>query len=114
MKARDVHTDYMHISRPVTLKHCCVIWKADSGQVVGQGIEPHIDDVLRVARERDAPGFFEPVHAPRYGEIAQPLPDHAQYLRPPHLGHDKVRVFVDVRKQAITILREGEKVILLL
>src|SRR5260370_34763157 len=104
----------MHISRPVTLKHCRVIWKADSGQVVGQGIEPHIDDVLRVARERDAPGFFWPVHAARYGESAQHLPDHAQYLRPPHLGYDKVRGYVDARKQPITILKEGDKVIILL
>src|SRR5258707_12397595 len=70
VKARDVLANYMRISRPVTLKHGRVIWKADGGQVVGQGIEPDINDVIRITREWHSPGLLEPGHASRDGKIA--------------------------------------------
>ena len=56
MKADDVLADYVHVGRPVALElRRLLVGKADAGEIVGQRVDPHIHDVLRIAGHRNAP-----------------------------------------------------------
>src|SRR6266487_4188801 len=113
MKAYDILANYMRISRPVMFKCCCIVWKANSSHIVGQCIEPDIDDMVWIAWKRYAPGLPGRIDTSGYGKISQPLTNHPYYLRLPYSRYNKIWMHLNVRKQSITVLRECEKVVLL-
>ena len=113
MKARDVLADDVGIGWPVMSECCLVSRKANSSQVVCQSIEPHINDLALIAWHRNSPRCYTRTHNARDGKVPQALANDAQHLRAPAGWHDKIRVLVDVREQAIAIRRKGEKVVLL-
>ena len=51
---KDILADYMEIHRPVIIELFCPI--PDCRDVVYQGIEPDVGDVLRIERQFDSPG----------------------------------------------------------
>ena len=53
--ADDVLADQVVVDRPPLREALGVGAEADGRQVVGQGVEPHVGDVARVPRQRDAP-----------------------------------------------------------
>ena len=55
VKTNDVLADDVHIRWPVAPVRVALIGKADAGDVIGQGIDPHIHDVLGIAGNLDAP-----------------------------------------------------------
>ena len=56
VETHDVLADHVQVGRPVFAEFLAVgIGIADGGDVIGQRIDPHIHDVLGIARHRDAP-----------------------------------------------------------
>ena len=60
--------------------------EADGGEVVGERVEPHVGDVRRVPRQRDAPRRAL-VRLTR--EVAQPAADEPERLVAAELGDDR-------------------------
>ena len=55
MKTDDILADDMNVGWPVAPVRIALIGKADAGNVVGQGVDPDIHDVLGIAGHLDAP-----------------------------------------------------------
>src|SRR2546425_2932212 len=53
MEARDVLPDHVQVGGPQAL--VARVRESRRGEIVGQGVEPHVHGLLRVARERDPP-----------------------------------------------------------
>ena len=81
-----------------------IVRKTDSRQVVRQGVEPDIDDLLLITWYRYSPLYRTWSHLPLDREVPQPLPDHSKYLGAPVGWHNKIWMLVDVRQQAVAIL----------
>ena len=73
VKARNIFADNMGIGGPVMRKFFRVIGKTDGGQVIGQSVEPDIDDLLLIARYRHSPLRHTWAHETRDGKIPQSL-----------------------------------------
>ena len=57
MEANNLLADHLHIGGPVFLVLCRVVRAvAERRDVVGQRIEPDVDHVLGIVRNRNAPG----------------------------------------------------------
>ena len=84
--------------------------EADGGEVVGERVEPHVGDVVRVPRERDAP--LERGAADR--EVAQAAADQAERLVAAVLGRHRGRVFGVPVEEPVLEAAEAEEVVLLL
>jgi len=57
VEADDLLADKVHVGRPVLLiVVIAVVHEAERRRVVEEGVDPHVDDVARVERGRDAPG----------------------------------------------------------
>src|SRR5947209_9250518 len=95
-------------------KFSCIARKTDGGQVVDQGIEPDIDDVLLVAWKSHAPSNTAGTQLARHRKIAQSLSQQAQHFRTPDRGHDKLWMLRDVRQQTIAVPGKREEVVLFL
>ena len=109
MEAGDVLADDMRVRGP-EFRPRAIIREAGRGDVIGQRVDPDIHHVLRVARNRHAP--FQRRAADR--EVGQ---------TPLHEGDDLVAIFFRrdesgmggiMREQLVGILREPEKIALLL
>ena len=57
MEADDVLPNHVGVCRPVVVEQFVVLPVADTGNVVGERIEPNIDDLLFIERHRNAPGL---------------------------------------------------------
>ena len=68
MESEDVLSDHVDVRRPVLRIHCFVRLIADPGHISGQGIEPDVEHVGGIVRQRNAP--FECSAA--NGQIPQP------------------------------------------
>src|SRR5260370_31309933 len=85
MKANDLLADQVELSRPVAFE--AVVWKANTRQVVRQGIDPHIDDLVGVVRHGNAPPHLTPPDR----KILQSCPEQTKYLVSPCFSHHQVR-----------------------
>ena len=112
MEAEDILADKMQGGGPEVSLGAILEGVADGGDVVGKGIEPHVDDVLVVARHGDAPGEG----SPRYGQVLESslLGNKADYLVPSALGSDEVGMPGVEVEQRLRPLRQPEEVRLLL
>src|SRR5439155_17478598 len=82
------------------------------GEVVDQGVEPDVGDVLLVERQRDTP--LEARAGPADRQVLERLAQEAEDLVPVALGLDEVRVLLDVLDEPLLVLRHPEEVVLLL
>jgi len=55
VKTDDLLPYEMHISRPVALELGGIVQITDRGDVVGEGVDPHVDDMTAVEGHGDAP-----------------------------------------------------------
>ena len=110
VKTRDVFPDDMQVRRPPRLELRRVASIADAGDVVGEGVAPHIDDVPVVSREWDAPTD----RRARDAEITESTPNDAEDFVAPTLGLDELRMFLEMLQEAILVAGEREEIVLLL
>ena len=91
VKAQDVLAHHVQVGGPVGLKFPMIfIGIANGGDVVCERVQPHVHDVIVVARHRNAP--LE--RGARNRQIVQPAFDKAGDLVAPGFGQNEVRVFV--------------------
>ncbi len=109
----DVLTDHVQIGRPEPAEQFRVgVGEADTGQVVGQRVHPHVHDVVGMTGHRDAPPVERRAGD---GEVAQPAGDEADDLVSPHLGFDELGGVLRVEgQQSFGVRRQPEEVGLLL
>ena len=110
MEPGDVLADDVDVRRPERLEPLLVAAVADRRDVVQQGVEPDVDRLLGVERDRDAPG--EPFAGDR--DVLQTRLHEVDDLVPAALGLDEVGVRLVIGEQAVAEGREPEEVILLL
>ena len=77
--------------------------------VVEQRVGPHVRNVLRVPRERNAPVDRRATHR----EILEATPDETEHLVHPRLGLHRVGMLGVIREQAVGVARQLEEVVLL-
>src|ERR1700722_16455687 len=110
VKADDVLADDMHIGRPVVPVRIALVRKADAGDVVGQGIDPNIHDVLGGARYLDAP--IE--RGSRNRQIPQAAFDEADDFVLARVGTDEIRLALVQRQELVLVGGQFEEIALLL
>ena len=110
VEADDILADDVHIRRPVMPARIVLVREAAAGHVIVERIDPHIHDVLRCARHRQAP--VEGRTADR--EILQAGAHEADDLVAPRLRADEIRVRLVMRQQTVLIGGEAEEIALLL
>ena len=110
METDDILTDQMKVCRPVFLKQLSVVSVAvvaKTGDVVCQGIQPYIGNVLRIEGNRNSPGKG----GSGYAQILQSRKQEVVH----HLilsGYrlDELRMLVDIRDQAVCVFAHSEEV----
>lgn len=110
VEAEDVLADQMYVGGEGVPELLRVLVVADRRRVVQQCVDPHVDHVLVVPRDRDAPvegGTGD-------GEVLEALADEVHDLVARRLGLDEVRVRLVVGEQLLAVLAELEEVVLLL
>ncbi len=110
MLAHDVLADQVVVGRPPVAVGVGAVSEADGREVVGERVEPHVGDVLRVPRERNAP--FERGAADR--EVAQAALDQPDRLVAAMFGCERLGVSCVPVEEAVLETREAEEVVLLL
>jgi len=85
---------------------------AEGGDIVDEGIEPHIGHVLVVERQRDAPG--QPFFRPRNAEVFQRFPKEGEDLVPVAFGADEIGVVLDIPDEPLLVFAHAEEVVALL
>src|SRR5438094_10594287 len=108
VKTRDVFPNDMQVRRPPRLELRRVAAIADAGDVVGEGVAPHIDDVPVVSREWDAPTDGRA----RDAEITESTPDDAQDFVAPTFGLSELRVLLEILQRPILVTGEPEEMVL--
>ena len=103
----DVLADHVQVGGPVALEHRGVgVREADTGQVVGQGVDPDVHDVLGMVGNRHAPVE----RGARDRQVPQAPRDEADHLVAPDVGSDEVGVGLVVREQPVGVFRQLEEV----
>ena len=110
VEAHDVLADDVQVRRPVVPELPGLVGKADAGDVVGEGVDPHVHDVLLVAGNLDAPVEG----GARDRQVLEPALDEAHDLVATLLRADELRMRLIVGEQPVLIGREAEEVALLL
>ncbi len=106
----DVLADHVDVRRPAPREGHLVRAVAGGREVVREGIEPDVGDVVGVPRQRDPPVEVRPADR----EVPEPAPDQGQHLVPPDVGLHGGRRSLVVLQEAVSIGREPEEVVLLL
>ena len=106
----DLLADQMHVRRPELGEFFPVVQIAGRRDIVGQGIEPDVDDVLPVKRHRNPPVERGPGNA----EIFETLLNEIDHLVPARNWLDKFRMFFNVLQQPILIFGHTEEIAFLL
>ena len=76
MEADDILADQVDVGRPIALEQLSAIGIADTGQIIGQRVEPDVHDMVRAARN-----LHPPVEAgARDRQVAEAALDEAQHL----------------------------------
>ena len=106
MEAHDLLADEVNVSRPILLKFLGIVQEADRRQVIRQGVEPDVDDMIGCDRHGDAPVE----RRARDAQIFKPLLDEVDHLVAPRDGLYEVGMFLNVREDAVGIVRHLEEV----
>ncbi len=88
MEPQDVLSDQMYVARPECVELFVIFEKPDACKVIGQGIEPDVNDMPLVGRDLDPPAKAGPADR----KIAQAAFYETRYLVIPDIGHNKIRV----------------------
>ena len=114
MEADDILPDQVEVGGPISfiqLPVTAVTVIAQTGDVIGQCVQPHIGHMLRIEIYRDPP--LE--GGAGYAEVLEPGEEEiVHHLIFPGYGLDKVRVAVDMLDQPVGVLAHTEEVGLLL
>src|SRR5262249_43926700 len=81
------------------------------GEVVDQGVEPDVDDLRRVARDRHPP--FRGAAGAGDADVAQAGGDELEHLVAAEVRLQKPWVLLDVSAQTLAVTGEGKEVVLL-
>ena len=104
----------MQVSRPQLVKLLSAFSPAvvaNAGDIVGQGIQPHISHMLRVKTYRNPPGKGGPGHA----QILKPgKQEIIHHLILPGNRLDELRVFVNVADQPVRVFAHLKEIRFLL
>ena len=106
MEAHDLLADEVDVGRPILLKFLGIVQETDRRQVIRQGVEPDVDDMIGCDRHRDAPVE----RRARDAKIFKPLLDKIDHLVAPRDGLYEVGMFLDVREDTVGIVRHLEEV----
>ena len=79
---QDVLADHVDVRRPEPGEPLLVGPVAGGGDVVREGVEPDVRDVVGIPGQRDPPVEVRPADR----EVLEPAPDQRQHLVPPDLG----------------------------
>ena len=110
VEAHDVLADDVQRRRPIALElFARGVGIADAGDVIGERVDPHIHDVLVVARHLDAPVEG----GARDRQVLQAAAHEAGDFVQPLLGQHVIRPFVEL-EQFVGVSREAEEIALLL
>ena len=110
----DVLSDQVQIRRPVLLEEIAgfsVAVVSDSGDIVGQGVQPHVNHMLRVKVHRNSPLEGGTGHAEILQARKQEIVHHLVF---PGNRLYKFRMLVDVVDQPIRVLTHTEEIRLFL
>ena len=113
VEPQDVLANEVDIGGPVFLVHLAVVAvhvEAGESDIVAQGVDPHIGDVLGVKLHRDAPGEAGAGHAQVLQAGLQEVVDH---LVLPGLGLDELGMLFDVLHQPGSVFAHAEEIGLL-
>ncbi|MNX83213.1 hypothetical protein D3C86_1149710 [compost metagenome] len=104
----DVLADQVQLGGPpvVEARHVGVV--ADARQIVGEGVDPDVDDLRLVAGHRDAPAHV----LARDRDVGEGL-EQVQQLVAARLGLQEHGVLLDVGPDPVAVVRELEDVVLL-
>src|SRR3979411_311717 len=100
----------MNVGWPVEPVWGVLVGKSDAGDVVGQGVDPDIHDVLWIAGNLDAP--IE--RGARNRQISQSAFDEADNLVLARVRADEIRLAVIKRQKLVLISGQFEEIALLL
>ena len=107
VEARDVFADNVHVRWPEFLVETVVVRApAEGGDIVGEGVEPDVDDVLFVDRHRNAPVEGGAGDA----EIFEPALDEVHHFIAAAFRHDEVWMLVDVFQELILVVAHLEEI----
>jgi hypothetical protein len=104
----DVFSDYMEVSGPEAQMGLVRI--THRREVVGEGIQPHVDDVVLVLGPGHPPGEAGSGH----GDVFQPPLQDLPYLVPPDVGEDELGALVQEIQKGLRVPRKAEEPVLLL
>ena len=110
VEAGDVLAHHVQVGRPPPRELLLVGAVPDRGHVVGEGVEPDVDNVRRVERQGNAPALPGPAD----GDVLEAALEQPQHLVAPDLGLHEVRVGRVVRQQPVPVAGQAEDVVLLL
>ena len=113
VEADDILADQVQIRGPqlfVLIRAAAVRVVADAGDIVGEGVQPHIDHVLIVEIHRDAPFEGRPGDAQILKPGQQEVVHHLVFA-----GHglNEFRMAVDVVDQPLRVFAHAEEIRLL-
>ena len=114
VESDDILANQMKVSGPVLLKLVCtaaVTIITNTGDIVGQGIQPYIGHMLRVKINGDAPAEGGPGHAQILKSRKKEVVHH---LILPGYGLDELRMLIDILDQPGSVLAHAEEIRLLL
>mmetsp|Transcript_15088 Transcript_15088/g.38259 ORF Transcript_15088/g.38259 Transcript_15088/m.38259 type:complete len:502 (-) Transcript_15088:134-1639(-) len=102
----DVSAHYVQRSRPVVASLALLVLVGDHREVVGERVEPHVQHVIRIVGQRDAPLEV----APRDADVSHGLLETAQHLLASSLGLHELGVLAHVPHQPVLVPRHLEEV----
>ena len=106
MKAHDVLADDVHVGRPIVRSAAIRLGKARRRDVIVERIDPHVHDVARRVRHRDAPVERRARDRQIFETHLHEAHDFVAALR----RQDEVGVRRVVREQLVLISREAEEI----
>ena len=107
MEAQDILADDMDIRRPEGSEiPFRIIRIAESGDVVGKGVEPDVDDMPFIPRHRNPPGKGGAGNR----KIAQPLANEIEDFVAPGARLNEVGICLDMPEQLLLVFAHAEEI----
>ncbi len=108
VKLGDILADQLKVSRPITLKTRHIIRPPNACQIIEQRIQPHINDLFVIPRNRNSP-----VHILTGNRYIRESLKQIQNLMPTARRRDERRMLLDVRTDTLAITRNRQHIIIL-
>ena len=102
----DIFPHEVNIGGPVFFKAFIAFGVAESGDVVGESVQPDIDHMLGIVGYGDAPGEGSAADA----DIFQPLLDEVDHFIATGYGLNEIGMGIDIFQQTIGVVAEFEEV----